>query len=351
MDFNIYYQILTKITTDELTNLLRLLLEKKFYAPQIPDYYNSVLKHKVKFSKKEEELILNSPRGGYSKFDLSLLVKILRNCCDGKLETYLISISRIRNELFHLPNTNIRKKEFEIWFRELSDIGEAIEKYLNVPNSIVQTFHSILSASRDPIKERFQAIEKKLFELHAETLSNADLEKKLGELKPVLHDLAVQTEDHQRKLHELNTLLYRVGKTLQPRHENSRCEERPDPINERLQAIEKKLLELHAETLSNVDLEKKLEALNLVLHSIAVQTEDHQRKLHELKKLLYRVGKTLQPRHEDSHCEERLEMCHDFLEQKVTSSSLVVKNQNKQVGKALQSRTEGGRGEERLGNA
>lgn len=128
-----------------MTELVRELLQHSITDSQVEDFYNAVRgQFKYRFTQREKQLIISAAGTGYQHLDITFLLKLLRHCPGNyRFEKQIASLTSIRNELAHLPNTEITQSQFDSYFEKCCDIASALEKYLKRPKSLVQKFQRI----------------------------------------------------------------------------------------------------------------------------------------------------------------------------------------------------------------
>lgn len=145
LECNRYLSILNKIIGDDLTELVRELLQHSIADSQVQDFYYAVRgQFNFGLTQREKQLIISAAGTGYQHLDITFLLKLLRHCPGkNRFEKQIASLTSIRNKLAHLPNTDITKSQFDSYFEECCDIASALEKYLKRPKSLVEKFQRI----------------------------------------------------------------------------------------------------------------------------------------------------------------------------------------------------------------
>ncbi|XP_052058333.1 uncharacterized protein LOC127698732 [Mytilus californianus] len=218
LECNTYLPILNKIIFDELTELLRELLQHSIANSKIEDYYHAVKrKLKRRFTQREEELIFNASRTGYRPFDITVIAVLLRHFYEkNNVETHITSLIRIRNELCHLKNTNITESQFDIYFGECCDIAFALEEYLKKPKFLVQKFQIIYEVNTRSKQDRngiqIETIKHSLLdlELACEGIHCSEWEERLEFLEENISQIDREINESHRKLVYLKKYVQQV---------------------------------------------------------------------------------------------------------------------------------------------
>ncbi|XP_052105814.1 uncharacterized protein LOC127738565 [Mytilus californianus] len=226
---NTYVSILHKIVFDDLTELLRELLQHSIADSQVEDYYKAVRgQFPSRFIQREEELIINAVGTGYKCFDITIITKLLRHLPEKiHFETHLSSLARVRNEICHLPNTDITQPQFETYFDECCDIASALEDYLKKPKLLVQKFQIIYEVNIRSKEGRtdlqIEALNHSLIELNTEfqveEICYSDLEERLYILEEQISQIDRQTDERHRQVVYLKTVVQQVHEKFDPPEE------------------------------------------------------------------------------------------------------------------------------------
>ncbi|VDI43704.1 Hypothetical predicted protein, partial [Mytilus galloprovincialis] len=205
---NTYLSILQKIVFDDLTELLRELLKHSIADSQIEDYFKAVSRQFTgRLTQREEDIIYNAAGTGYQCFDITILTKLLRYFPEKiHFETHLSSLTRVRNEICHLPSTYITHSQFETYFDECCDIASALEEYLKKPKYLVQKFQMIYEVNTHCKNGRtdlqIEAIKNSLTELN----TGVDKER-LYNLEEKISQIDRQTDERHRQVVNLKKLV------------------------------------------------------------------------------------------------------------------------------------------------
>ncbi|XP_071162883.1 uncharacterized protein [Mytilus edulis] len=218
LECNTYFAILHKIVFDDLTELLRKLLQHSIADSQIEDYFTAVRAFIGRFTQREEELITNAAGTEYQCFDITILTKLLRYFPEKiYFERHLLSLTRIRNEICHLPNTDITQSQFETYFDECCDIASALEEYLKKPKLLVQKFQITCEVNKRPKEGRtelqIEALKNSLTELN--TGFQVDKER-LYNLEEKISQIDKQTDERHIQVVNLKKLVQQVKNTFDP---------------------------------------------------------------------------------------------------------------------------------------
>ncbi|CAC5419537.1 unnamed protein product [Mytilus coruscus] len=226
---NTYVSILHKIVFDDLTELLRELLQHSIADSQVEDYYKAVRgQFPSRFIQREEELIINAAGTGYKCFDITIITKLLRHLPEKiHFETHLSSLARVRNEICHLPNTDITQSQFETYFDECCDIASALEDYLKKPMLLVQKFQIIYEVNTRSKNGRtdlqIEALKHSLTELNTafqvEEICYSDLEERLYILEEQISQIDRQTDERHRQMVYLKKFVKQVKNKFDPPEE------------------------------------------------------------------------------------------------------------------------------------
>ncbi|XP_063428016.1 uncharacterized protein LOC134711385 [Mytilus trossulus] len=208
---NTYLSILHKIVFDDLTELLRELLHRSIADYQIEDYYKAVRgQFTGRFTQREEELFTTAAGYGYQCFDITILIKLLRHFPEKiHFETHMSSLARVRNEICHLPNTDITHSQFETYFDECCDIASALEDYLKKPKLLAQKFQIIYEVNTRPKEDRTDLL------IDALTLALAELNTGFQVDKERLYNLEEKISRIDRQTNERHIQVVNLKKLVQ----------------------------------------------------------------------------------------------------------------------------------------
>lgn len=156
-----------------LTDLLRDILTKEV-PPQIllqrAKDLAELQKNKKPLIKKEQEKLINE--GQYTKFDISLLYVLIRNCTnipqhanrwgntpsagDKSVSANIERIRLIRNKYAHVDTIHVSDTEYDHRWQEIFDIVQGLENYLDTPFSYQDILKAFKIKSMDQNQsERF----------------------------------------------------------------------------------------------------------------------------------------------------------------------------------------------------
>ncbi|VDH97543.1 Hypothetical predicted protein [Mytilus galloprovincialis] len=222
LECNRYLSILYKIIGDDLTELVRELLQHSITDSQVEDFYNAVRgQFKYRFTQREEQLIISAAGTGYQHLDITFLLKLLRHCPRNYfIEKQIASLTSIRNELAHLPNTEITQSQFDSYFEKCCDIASALEIYLNRPKSLVQKFQRIYevntSSKEGRIDLQVERIKYSLAELKSseDIINNSEFNKRLEFLEECICQIDRQTDERHRQVIYLKKCAQQVKKKM-----------------------------------------------------------------------------------------------------------------------------------------
>lgn len=185
-----------------LTDLLRDILTKEV-PPQILLQRAKDLaepqKNKKPLIKKEQKKLINE--GQYTKFDISLLYVLIRNCTnipqhanrlgntpsagDKSVSANIERIRLIRNKYAHVDTIHVSDTEYDHRWQEIFDIVQGLENYLDTPFSYQDILKAFKIKSMDQNQserfiELFLVFYKTQKELFGNFFSNIVIRKRLN---------------------------------------------------------------------------------------------------------------------------------------------------------------------------